>query len=130
MLSLYCQFIPILTLTCFHRVSDASIIVVKQDNASVTVCNQTESQTNPCTSLQPALLAMESGSKMIISAGDNYTLSYDDAMTMYGMNSIVIVGDGSDNTVITCNSNAGLAFINMNGITIANLTKELWSLEE
>ena len=122
MLSLYCQFIPILTLTCFNRVSDAFIIVVKQDNTSVTVCNQTESQTNPCTSLRPALLAMESGSKMIISAGDNYTLSYDDAMTMYGMNSIVIEGDGSDNTVITCNSNAGLAFINMNGITIANLT--------
>ena len=118
MLNLHCQYIAaILILICLHHVSDA-FIVVKQDNTSVTSCNQT----NPCTSLQPALLEMHSGSKLIIGAGDNYTLSYDDAMTMYGMNSIVIVGEGSDNTVITCDSNAGLAFINMNDITIANLT--------
>ena len=83
----------------------------------LTLCNQTD----PC-NLKLALVKMRSGSKLIISAGDNYTLSYDDAMTMYGMNSIVIVGEGSDNTVITCDSNAGLAFINMNNITIANLT--------
>ena len=117
MLNLHCQYFAILTLMCLHHVSEA-FIVVKQDNTTVTICNQT----NPCTNLQPALLEMTSGSKLIISAGDNYTLSYDDAMTMYGMNSIVIVGEGSDNTVITCNSNAGLAFINMNDITIANLT--------
>ena len=113
----FCRLIAILTLTCCHHVNDA-FMMVKQDNATITICNQT----NPCASLQPALLVMRSGSKLIISAGDNYTLSYDDVMTMYGMNSIVIVGEGSDNTVITCDSNAGLAFINMNDITIANLT--------
>ena len=81
------------------------------------ICNQI----NSC-NLQPALLEMRSDSKLIISAGDDYTLSNDDAMTMYGMDSIIIVGEGSDNTVITCDSNAGLAFINMHDITIANLT--------
>jgi len=65
---------------------------------------------------------MTSGSKLIISAGDNYTLSCDDAMTMYGMKSTVIVGEGSDNTIITCDSSAGLAFIGMSNITIANIT--------
>ena len=94
-----------------------AFIIVEHDNGTSTVCNQTD-----CTSLQPALLEMTSGSKLIFSAGDNYTLSYDDVMTMYGMDSIVIVGEGSDNTVITCDSNAGLAFINMSNITIANLT--------
>ena len=102
---------------CFNRVSHA-FVVMENNDANNTVCNQT----NPCSNLQPALVEMTSGSKLIISAGDNYTLSYDDAMTMYGMDSIVIVGEGSDNTVITCDSNAGLAFINMLNITIANLT--------
>ena len=99
--------------------SNSAFVTVEHGNTTspYTLCNQTD----PC-SLKLALLEMQSGSKLIISAGDNYTLSYDDAMTMYGMNSIVIVGEGSDNTVITCDSNAGLVFINMNDITIANLT--------
>ena len=104
-------------LTCFvtyHSTSNA-FIIVEHDNISDTICDT-------CTDLQSALLTMRSGSKLIISAGDNYTLSNDDAMTMYGMDSIVIVGEGSDNTVIMCDSNAGLAFINMHNITIANLT--------
>ena len=92
--------------------------MVQYGNTSHVVCNQS----NPCTSLQPALLELRNGSKLIIGAGDSYILSYDDAMTMYGMNSIVIVGEGSNNTVITCDSNSGLAFISMNDITIANLT--------
>ena len=99
---------------------DAFVIVEHDDMTSyslLTLCNQTDS----C-DLTLALVKMKSGSKLIISAGDNYTLSHDDVMTMYGMNSIAIVGEGSDNTVITCDSNAGLAFINMNDITIANLT--------
>ena len=97
---------------------DAFVIVEHGDmTSSHTLCNQTD-----ICNLQLAFLEMRSDSKLIISAGDNYTLSYDDAMTMYGMNSIVIVGEGSDNTVITCDSNAGLAFINMIDITIANLT--------
>ena len=100
---------------------DAFVIVEHNNMTSYsglpTLCNQTD----PC-NLTLALVKMRSGSKLIISAGDNYTLSHDDVMTMYGMNSIVIVGEGSDNTVITCDSNAGLAFINMNNITIANLT--------
>ena len=107
--------ILLFALTCLVScVSNAFIIV--EDNTSRTVYNQTNS-----TNLQPAFLKMQSGSKLIISPGDNYTLSYDNAMTMYGMNSIVIVGESTDNTVITCDSNAGLAF-NMNDITIANLT--------
>ena len=104
-------------LTCLvtHHSTSNAFVIVEHNNVSNTVCNS-------CTDLQPALLEMRSGSKLIISAGDNYTLSNDDAMTMYGMDSIVIVGEGSDNTVITCDSNAGLAFINMHNITIANLT--------
>ena len=95
---------------------DAFVIVEHNNMTSYSLlCNQTDS----C-DLTLALVKMKNGSKLIISAGDNYTLSYDDAMTR--MNSIVIVGEGSDNTVITCDSNAGLAFINMNDITIANLT--------
>ena len=102
---------------CSYHAGSA-FVILEHGYISYTVCNET----NPCTNLQPALLEMQSGSKLIISAGDNYTLSYDDAITMYGINSIVIVGEGSDNTVITCDSNAGLVFINMNDITIANLT--------
>ena len=101
---------------CWHHASNA-FIVVEHNDSSHTVCNRT----NSC-NLQPALLEMRSGSKLIISAGDNYTLSNDDAMKMCGMDSIVIVGEGSDNTVIMCDSNAGLAFTNMHNITIANLT--------
>ena len=59
----------------------------------------------------------------IISAGTNYTLSYDAAMTMYGMESVSIVGDGLANTIIICDSDSGLAFINVHNITISNL---LW----
>ena len=106
----------VILIICWHHASRASIVVEHNDSSHV-ICNQI----NSC-NLQPALLEMRSGSKLIISAGDNYTLSNDDAMTMYGMDSIVIVGEGSDNTVITCDSNAGLAFINMHDITIANLT--------
>ena len=115
----YCRFTitVILVIVCCSHVQGL-FVAVEYNGTYNAVCNHT----NPCTSLQPALLVMRSGSKLIISAGDNYTLSYDDVMTMYGMNSIVIVGEGSDNTVITCDSNAGLAFINMNDITIANLT--------
>jgi len=80
------------------------------------------STTSPCNDLQTALPEMRSGSRLVISAGTNYTLSYDDAMTMYGMESVSIVGDGSANTVITCDSGAGLAFVNVRDITIANLT--------
>ena len=119
----YWQLTMIITIVChsFHHASSASIVVEHNDSSHV-VCEQA----NSC-NLQPALLEMRSGSKLIISAGDNYTFSNDDAMTMYGMdsiviNSIVIVGGGSDNTVITCDSNTGLAFINMRNITIANLT--------
>ena len=104
-------------LTCYvtyHSTSNA-LIIVEHYNTSDVICDT-------CTNLHSALLEMRSGSKLIISAGDNYTLSNDDAMTMYGMDSIVIVGGGSNNTVITCDSNAGLAFINMHNITIANLT--------
>jgi len=54
------------------------------------------------TYIEAALPEMRSGSRLVISAGTNYTLSYDDAMTMYGMESVSIVGDGSANTVITC----------------------------
>ena len=116
--NLHYQFSMMMTLiVCWHHMSHA-FIIVEHDDASDTVCNQT----NPCTSLQPALLEMMSGSKLIISAGDNYTLSYGDVMTMYGMDSIIIIGEGSDNTVIMCDSNAGLAFINMSNITIVNLT--------
>ena len=115
---IYClQFVPIIITLCFYRASNA-FVVMENNKANNTVCDQN----NPCTDLQPALVEMTSGSKLIISAGDNYTLSYNDAMTMYGMDSIVILGEGSDNTVITCDSNAGLAFINMDNITIANLT--------
>ena len=113
----YCHFIIISIIVCMDHASDA-FIVVEHNTSSDGVCNQT----NPCTNLQPALVEMRNGSKLIISAGDNYTLSNDDAMTMYGMDAIVIVGEGSDNTVITCDSNAGLAFINIRNITIANLT--------
>ena len=105
-------------LTCFvtyHSTSNALIIVEHYNNTSDVICDI-------CTDVHSALLEMRSGSKLIISAGDNYTLSNDDAMTMYGMDSIVIVGGGSNNTVITCDSNAGLAFINMHNITITNLT--------
>ena len=112
----YWQLTMVITIVCFNHASSASIVVEHNDSSHV-VCEQA----NSC-NLQPALLEMRSGSKLIISAGDNYTLSNDDAMTMYGMDSIVIVGGGSDNTVITCDSNAGLAFINMHKITIANLT--------
>ena len=91
-------------------------ITVEHDDGSQSVCNQS------MTDLTCALPEMRSGSKLIIGAGDNFTLSYNDNTTMYGMDSIVIVGEGSDNTVITCDSDAGLAFINMNDITIANLT--------
>ena len=107
----------VMLIMCLHHASIGFVVMEHNDNDTA-VCNQS----SPCTNLQPALLEMRNGSKLIIGAGDNYTLSYDDAMTMYGMNSIVIVGEGSDNTVITCDSNAGLAFINMNDITIANLT--------
>ena len=58
----------------------------------------------------------------IISAGTNYTLSYDAAMTMYGMESVSIVGDGLANTIIICDSDSGLAFINVHNITISNLS--------
>jgi len=94
------------------------VIVKHSGNSSDTLC----SLFSPCTELQPALPEMKSGSTLVISAGTNYTLSYDDAMTMYGMESISIVGNGSANTVITCDSDAGLAFINVHNITIANLT--------
>ena len=107
----------LLALTCFvtyHSTSNG-LIIVEHYNTSDVICDT-------CTDLHSALLEMRSGSKLIISAGDNYTLFNDDAMTMYGMDSIVIVGGGSDNTVITCDSNAGLAFINMHNIIIANLT--------
>ena len=116
--SLQLQMIIVLMYIYIH-VSNACI-TVEHDDGSQSVCNQT--MTIPCTDLQCALPEMKSGSKMIIGAGDNFTLSCDSNMTMYGMNSIVIVGEGSDNTVIMCDSNAGLAFINMNDITIANLT--------
>ena len=106
--------LSVILIMWWHHVSNAFIVVEYNDTRFTPVCDQT----NPCTDLQPALVEMRSGSKLIISA-DNYTLS---AMTMYGMDSIVIVGEGSDNTVITCDSNAGLAFINMHNITIANLT--------
>ena len=112
----YCRLTIILVIVYLDHVSNA-FIVVEHNNTSHTVCDQT----NSC-NLQPALLEMRSGSKLIISAGDDYTLSNDDAMTMYGMDSVVIVGEGSDNTVITCDNNAGLAFINMHDIIIANLT--------
>ena len=107
----------IITLVIYYHRHANAFIVVEHNNTNKIVCNQT----NPC-NLQSALLEITSGSKLIISAGDNYTLSYDDVMTMYGMDSIVIVGEGSDNTVITCDSNAGIAFISMSNITIANLT--------
>ena len=119
--STYCRLnlMMLMIYVCWHRASSAfEFIVVQYGNTSHVVCNQS----NPCTTLQPTLLELRNGSKLIIGAGDSYILSYDDAMTMYGMNSIAIVGEGSDNTVITCNSNSGLAFINMNDITIANLT--------
>ena len=107
--------IAVVMLICL---SDASVIV-EYANGNCSCCNQTH---DPCTDLQSALPKLRNDSKLIISAGDNYILSYDDAMTLYGMNSIAIVGEGSDNTVIMCDSNAGLAFINMLNITIANLT--------
>ena len=111
----YCYLTAMIMLLMY---CDAFVIVEHGDmTSSHTLCNQTDT----C-NLQLALLEMKSGSKLIISAGNDYTLSYGDVMTMYGMNSIVIVGEGSDNTVITCDSNAGLAFINMNDINIANLT--------
>ena len=117
----YCQLAVMITLLMYwgNVSNDAFVVIVEHDNTthSHTICNHTDS----C-NLKPTLPEMRSGSKLIIGAGDNYTLSYDDVMTMYGMNSIVIVGQGSGNTVITCDSNAGLAFINMNDITIANLT--------
>ena len=94
------------------------VIVEHTGNSSDTCC----SLVSPCTDLQPALPEMRSGSTLVISAGTNYTLSYDDAMTMYGMESVSIVGDGSANTIITCDNDAGLAFINIHNITIANLT--------
>jgi len=97
---------------------EAFVIVKHSDNSTDTLC----SLVSPCTDLQPALLEMRSGSTLVISAGTNYTLSYDDAMTMYGMESVSIVGDGSANTIITCDSDAGLAFINVHNIAIANLT--------
>ena len=112
----YWQLTMVIIIVCFHHASSASIVVEHNDSSHM-FCEQA----NSC-NLQPALLEMRSGSKLIISAGDNYTLSKDDAMTLYGMDSIVIVGGGSNNTVITCDSNAGLAFINMHNITIANLT--------
>ena len=112
----YWQLTMVIIIVCFHHASSASIVVEHNDSSHV-VCEQA----NSC-KLQPALLEMRSGSKLITSAGDNYTLSNDDAMTLYGMDSIVIVGEGSNNTVITCDSNTGLAFINMHNITIANLT--------
>ena len=112
----YWQLTMIIIIVCFHHASSASIVVEHNDSSHV-VCEKA----NSC-NLQLALLEIRSGSKLIISAGDNYTLSNDYAMTMYGMDSIVIVGESSDNTVITCDSNAGLAFINMHNITIANLT--------
>ncbi|XP_065890679.1 uncharacterized protein [Dysidea avara] len=96
----------------------AIVIVQNTDNDMDPLC----STAIPCTNLQPALPEMRSGSTLVISAGTNYTLSYDDAMTMYGMESVSIVGDGSANTIITCDSDAGLAFINVHNITIANLT--------
>ena len=99
------------------HLSDASIIV-EYANGSRSFCNQTHD--SKCTDLQSALSELTSGSKLIIGAGDNYTLSYNDII--YGLNSIVIVGEGSDNTLIACNSSAGLAFINTYNITIANLT--------
>ena len=98
--------------------TDSYVIVQHADNDTDPVCNIT----SPCNDLQPALPEMRSGSRLVISAGTNYTLSYDDAMTMYGMESVSIVGDGSANTVITCDSDAGLAFVNVHIITIANLT--------
>ena len=110
----------IILLMCIYMHVSNACITVEHDDGSQSVCNQT--MTIPCTDLQCALPEMKSGSKMIIGAGNNFTLSCDSNMTMYGMNSIVIVGEGSDNTVITCDSNAGLAFINMNDITIVNLT--------
>ena len=109
----------IVSVSIYMCVSKACI-TVEHDDGSQSVCNQ--SMADPCTDLKCALPEMRSGSKLNVGAGDNITLSYNDNMTMYGMNSIVIVGEGSDNTVITCDSNAGLAFINMNDITIANLT--------
>jgi len=101
-----------------YHASHAVVIVQNTGNDTDPICRTT----SPCTDLQPALPKMRSGSTLVISAGTNYTLSYDDAMTMYGMESISIVGDGSVNTVITCDSDAGLAFINIHNITIANLT--------
>ena len=107
----------LITIEVLIHLSDA-VIIVEHDDGSRSTCNQT----HPCANLQSALPEMRSGSKLIISAGDNYTLSNNDAMTMYGVDSIVIVGEGSDNTVITCDDNAGLAFINAHNITVANLT--------
>ena len=78
--------ILLLALTCFVSSASNAFIIV-EDNISGIVLNQTNS-----TNLKHALVTMRSSSKLIISAGDNYTLSYDDVMTMYGMNSIVIVG--------------------------------------
>ena len=104
----------LITVEVLIHLSNA-FIIVEHDDGSHSACNQTY----PCTNLQTALHAMKSGSKLIISAGDNYTLSNEETMTM---DSIVIVGEGSDNTMITCDSNAGLAFTNMQNITIANLT--------
>ncbi|XP_065890677.1 uncharacterized protein [Dysidea avara] len=100
--------------------TSSAFVIVRQntDNDMDAICTTT----SPCTDLQPALPEMRSGSTLVISAGTNYTLSYDDAMTMYGMESVSIVGDGSANTIITCDGDAGLAFINVHNITIANLT--------
>ena len=106
--------IILITFEVLIHLSNA-FIIVEHDDGSQSDCNQT----HPCTNLQSALPEMKSGSKMIIGAGDKYTLSNDEDMKI---NSIVIVGEGSDNTVITCDSYAGLAFTNVHNITIANLT--------
>ena len=98
--------------------SGAFVVLKHTGNDADPIC----STANLCTDLQPALPEMRSGSTLVISAGTNYTLSYDDAMTMYGMESVSIVGDGSANTIITCDSDAGLAFIDVHNITISNLT--------
>ena len=75
-------------------------------SSTFVIVQNTDSDTDPVCSIQldleTALSEMRSGSRLVISAGTNYTLSYDDAMTMYGMESVSIVGDGSANTVITC----------------------------
>ena len=112
----------LITIQVLIHLSNA-VIIVEHDDGSHSTCNQT----HPCANLYSALLEMRSDSKMIISAGDSYTLSNDDAITMNGIDSIVIVGNGSDNTVITCDSSnasaaAGFAFIDAHNITIANLT--------